>query len=185
MQDNKPSIFRKENIPNLVTSFRFLSVILLFFEPPTLAFFIVYGIIGLSDAFDGLLARKLNATSELGSKLDSVADLLFYTIMLIRMMPILWETLPRIIWCLVALVLLLRLGCYIYVSIRFHSLASLHTIFNKITGVMVFAVPFVYLLPTRFFVAYCFVLAGIAFLAVGYEMAIHFIRSKNEKKAAH
>ncbi len=42
------------------------------------AFLASYIVLGSTDYFDGLLARRLNMTSELGKALDSAADILFY-----------------------------------------------------------------------------------------------------------
>ena len=41
-------------------------------------FMIAYAVIGATDAFDGIVARRLKQTSELGKTLDSVADLFYY-----------------------------------------------------------------------------------------------------------
>ena len=49
---------------------------------------------GLTDALDGWLARKLRCESAFGAKLDSVADLLFYAVMIFRILPILVSIFP-------------------------------------------------------------------------------------------
>lgn len=43
-----------------------------------IALLVSYILIGLTDYFDGKIARKLNQATDLGKTLDSVADLLFY-----------------------------------------------------------------------------------------------------------
>lgn len=69
-----------KNIPNMITISRisasFLACIMFILGnfPVSLGFY-VYA--ACSDAFDGYLARKLNATSELGRKLDAISDKLF------------------------------------------------------------------------------------------------------------
>lgn len=70
----------KKQIPNMLTSFRIISVIigsiLLLNNKYDLGLTIL--IIGtLTDFFDGMLARKLNAVSVFGAKLDQVSDKLF------------------------------------------------------------------------------------------------------------
>ena len=92
-------------IPNFITSLRIVGAIfLLFIEPFTTLFFVVYTFTGFTDAIDGFIARKLNQVSVFGSKLDSVSDLTFYSILGIKIFPILLSTLPKIIWYVVALI---------------------------------------------------------------------------------
>lgn len=68
------------NIPNAVTISRIISCVvgsILFTMGniiPAVCFY-VYG--AVSDAFDGFLARKLNAVSDFGKKLDPVSDKIF------------------------------------------------------------------------------------------------------------
>lgn len=70
----------KNNIPNAITISRIISCILgaINFTTgniiPAIGFY-VYG--AVSDAFDGFLARKLNAVSEFGKKLDPISDKLY------------------------------------------------------------------------------------------------------------
>lgn len=69
-----------KNIPNMLTVSRIVSCILgaLFFVTgniPVSVGLYLYG--AVSDAFDGFLARKLNATTELGKKLDPVSDKIY------------------------------------------------------------------------------------------------------------
>ena len=76
----------KKYIPNLVTITRIISCICgatlftLGNIPLAIASY-VYG--AVSDAFDGFLARKLNAVSETGKKLDAVSDKIFALSLLI------------------------------------------------------------------------------------------------------
>ena len=76
----------KKYIPNLVTITRIISCICgatLFTlgNIPLAISSYVYG--AVSDAFDGFLARKLNAVSETGKKLDAVSDKIFALSLLI------------------------------------------------------------------------------------------------------
>ncbi len=69
-----------KNIPNMLTVSRIVSCILgaLFFVTgniPVSVGLYLYG--AVSDAFDGFLARKLNAVTELGKKLDPVSDKIY------------------------------------------------------------------------------------------------------------
>lgn len=69
-----------KNIPNMITISRIISCVLgaTFFTAGNLPLAIgLYSYGAISDAFDGLLARKLNAVTELGKKLDPISDKLF------------------------------------------------------------------------------------------------------------
>lgn len=75
-------------LPNFVTGLRMVGTFLLLFTKAfSPAFYVVYSICGISDVLDGFLARRTGATSEFGARLDSVADLLFYTVMMIKILP--------------------------------------------------------------------------------------------------
>ena len=63
-----------KHIPNILSTLRFLGAIcLLSCSPARVAFWVIYGMCGVSDMVDGYLARKLHAESKAGAVLDSVA----------------------------------------------------------------------------------------------------------------
>ena len=160
------------NIPNCITALRIAATIGLLFAPPlSAAFFAIYTLAGLSDVLDGWLARKLRVSSALGAKLDSIADLLFYTVMMLRIFPVLWAVLPRVIWFGVGAVFLVRLCSYAVAALRFRRFASLHTIFNKLTGASVFAIP--YLIRTPLATPFCWGVCILAGLGSLQELLIH------------
>jgi cardiolipin synthase (CMP-forming) len=68
-------------VPNLLSASRIILLpglyLLLYFGYHQL-FLVAYILIGSTDFFDGLAARKLNQVSHFGKELDSLADLLFY-----------------------------------------------------------------------------------------------------------
>ena len=51
------------------------------------AFYSFYIVAGVSDMIDGIVARKTGTASEFGSKLDTVADIVFVAVCLIKMLP--------------------------------------------------------------------------------------------------
>ena len=74
-------------LPNLITLFRFLSAIYLFFyyEPDNFnSYFLIVliAVIGLSDSLDGIVARKFNLVSKLGIILDPLTDRVVFIILL-------------------------------------------------------------------------------------------------------
>ena len=161
-------------LPNLITSVRILGTFcLLFTKPFTVAFYIIYTLSGLSDLLDGFVARKLKLQSELGSKLDSIADLIFYAVMLLRIFPILLKVLPRALWTAVSIVILTRALAYTVAAVKYKRFASQHTWLNKASGAAVFLIP--YIINLEYAVPICFVLCSIAGLASAEELLIHLV----------
>ena len=159
-------------IPNVITFIRILGgVALLFIKPLTIAFYVVYTISGLSDALDGFLARKLKVTSDFGSKLDSIADLLFYAVVLLRLFPKLWDALPGSIWYGVTVVFIIRFISYGVVAVKYHRFSSQHTYMNKLTGLSVFIVP--YAMGGRMELSACVMVVVIALISSLEELLIH------------
>ena len=69
------------NIPNALSLSRvvFLPLLFLFvFLDMRLTFLIAYIILGSTDFFDGLIARRFNLKTDIGKTLDSLADIFFY-----------------------------------------------------------------------------------------------------------
>ena len=164
-------------LPNFITSLRIVGTLaLLALEPMSAPFFLVYTLTGVTDALDGFIARATGCVTHFGAKLDSIADLLFYGVMLIRIFPVMWVRLPSEIWCAAGLVLVIRLFSYGIAACKTGELASLHTYMNKFTGFAVFCVPYVIL--QSYAVPACSVVCLIAVLASGEELMIH-LRNSN------
>ena len=125
---------------NLITSCRILlSLLLLFFPALSPGFYGLYLAAGLSDMLDGFVARRTNSASPLGAKLDSMADLVFLTVCLVKLLPVL--TLPVWLWVWVGLIALLRLVNVVSGFVRRKKLVLLHTRANKLTGALLFLLP--------------------------------------------
>ena len=125
---------------NLITSCRILfSLLLLFFPALSPGFYGLYLAAGLSDMLDGFVARRTNSTSTLGAKLDSMADVLFLAVCLIKLLPVL--ALPVWLWVWVGLIALLRLVNILSGFVCRKKLVLLHTRANKLTGALLFLLP--------------------------------------------
>jgi cardiolipin synthase (CMP-forming) len=78
-------------LPNILTVFRialvpvFAVALWLPGETARLTAFIVFCLAGISDALDGLLARKLNAGSDFGRMLDPIADKILVAVALMML----------------------------------------------------------------------------------------------------
>ena len=173
-------IFLKKNAANMLTAVRFTGGVLLIvlylakvIEPLSAPYYIIYTIAGLTDFFDGFVARKTGSTSKFGARLDSASDLLFYAVMVITLMPILLEKLALYVWIIIIGVFLVRFAAYGISAIKFRKFASTHNYFNKITGVLVFLVPYFINIPV--FVYYVFLICAVG-LAGSVIDLISFIR---------
>lgn len=165
----------KWNTADTITSVRMISSLFLLFLPmKSPEFFFVYTLTGLTDALDGWLARKTGTASDFGARLDSVADLLFYGAVMIRLFPILLQVLPGELWYAVTGILLVRLAAYGAAAIKYHRFASLHTWLNKLTGAALFLLPYILVISSG--VAYCSAVCALAFAASLEELAIHLCR---------
>lgn len=155
--------------------------ITVYFCPPSSAFYAVYAISGITDMLDGFLARAMKQESEFGSRLDSVADLLFYSVMIFKVFPFLLEQMPMWLWYLVGAIVLIRAGSYFVAFCKYHRFASLHTYMNKLTGLLIFPVP--YLLNWSFVNIYYTIICISAGVASSEELLIHLREpSYNERK---
>ena len=125
---------------NLITSCRILlSLLLLFFPALSPGFYGLYLAAGLSDMLDGFVARRTNRTSPLGAKLDSIADLVFLAVCLVKLLPVL--ALPVWLWGWVGLIAQLRLVNVVSGFVCRKKLVLLHTRANKLTGALLFLLP--------------------------------------------
>ena len=138
--------FFKKNAANLITLIRiFGAIALIMLEPLSLPFFIVYGVCGLSDAFDGLVARKLGVQSSFGSALDSLSDLLFYGVMAAKLFPTFQRLLLPYQWVIIGVPTALHFIAYIICAIKFSRFSAIHTYANKALGLLVYAFPFFFI----------------------------------------
>lgn len=159
----------RKAIPNLVTGVRFvLTVALIFPVVPGTAFAMLYFAAGLTDVLDGWLARHLHAQSILGARLDSAADLFFAVVVLFRLWPVVAPGMAVLLW--VGGIALLRLGAVAAAKYRFGRFGFLHTIGNKLTGLLLFCSPFSLFLTRSQAIFY--VLCAAATLSAGEELLI-------------
>lgn len=160
------------HLPNCITVLRLIATAgLLFLAPFEMAFYVVYTLAGVSDVMDGWTARRLKVSSDFGAKLDSAADLIFYSVMFARIFPALWAGLPRIIWRGVQLVVALRIVTYAFAAVKFRRFAALHTYMNKATGAAVFALPYLAHLPAL--TPFCWGLFALSLTGALEELTIH------------
>ena len=127
-----------KHIANILTGCRiFGSILLMFFPMFSVEFYIIYILCGFSDMIDGTIARKTNSTSKFGSQLDTVADLVFVVLSMIRLLPEIH--IPWWLWgCVIAII---KISNIIFGYVSKKRFMSLHTITNKATGLLLFLFP--------------------------------------------
>lgn len=125
-------------IPNVITIFRICASLLIPFAPNEL-FFPLYFFAGFTDILDGWLARKMNWTSHFGTLLDSLADLIFFIVVVLKI--IFTIKLPAFLLWGALIIVLIRCFTYLIGYFRFRQFASLHTYLNKLTGLLLFLSP--------------------------------------------
>ena len=156
----------RNNLANIITSTRILGTIVMIFLPTlSRSFFIVYAYTGATDVLDGFVARRLGTVSKFGSKLDSISDLLFYITMMLKILPFLIASLPRYIMLTIYIIFAIRAIIYLYAGVYKHKFQASHAYLNKVTGFLLYFVPF--LIKTKIFTFYAgFICAVAAFAAL-------------------
>ena len=159
-----------KSIPNIISVTRILlSLILFLIEPFTTIFWLIYMVCGLSDIVDGYIARKTDSISKIGTALDSFADFVLLSVMFVVLLPKIWIPVEVLVWAaVIAVIRMVSLGIVKY---KYHRLIVLHTLFNKITGFLLFCVPLLYLFINMRILGYCIcIVASIASIE---ELIIH------------
>ena len=125
---------------NIISGLRILcSIALLFFPAFSPSFYILYIAAGISDMTDGTVARMTGTVSEFGSKLDTVADFVLVCCCLIKLLPILHIPTWLMIWIIgIAVIKAFNL---ISGYVLHKELAAVHTVMNKVTGLLLFLLP--------------------------------------------
>ena len=143
-----------KHIPNLLSVMRiFLSIALLFLTTENLRwlFVVIYLLNGATDVFDGKIARRFDAVSSLGSKLDAVGDTMLFVCAAVGMLFL--AKLDVVKAELLKSVFVLSFGVIYKVAnvfvtrVRFKQWNMMHTLMNKAVFVtLYFYVPIFLLL---------------------------------------
>jgi len=126
------------NIPNILSLFRIVAapfLILTGWLGMPEGFFILFGLMLLSDALDGYVARKMNQTSKLGARLDSYGDIVTYL-----SIPIaawwLWPDIIRHEFYYIVTVISIYILPAFFAYAKFGKLVSYHTWLTKLSAVL-------------------------------------------------
>ena len=135
-----------KHIANILTGCRILgSILLLLFPAFSFYFYITYILCGFTDMIDGTIARITNSTSKFGSQLDTAADLIFVMVSLFKLLPVIH--IPGWLWIWGVMIAVIKVSNIVWGFVTKKQFISLHTIMNKVTGLLLFlwplAIPFV------------------------------------------
>ena len=125
---------------NFITGVRILcAAALLFCRPFSPAFYALYLAAGLSDMLDGAIARRTNTAGEFGAGFDTAADFVFVAVCLIKLLPVLDVPAWLTVW--IAVIALIKFINIISGYGRRKRFVSVHSLMNKLTGVLLFILP--------------------------------------------
>ena len=162
-------------LPNTITLLRIAgSIGLLFCDVVGVAFWIIYGLCGISDIADGWLARKLKCVTKMGALLDSVADICFVACCAWKLLPIL--VLPQWLWLWAGVIVVIKVVNQLSALVMYGHCCFPHTTANKVTGFLLFiAVPMTFrsIVPIA-------IVASVATFAAIHEG--HFIRTNKNNQ---
>ena len=88
---------------------------------------------------DGTIARKTNSASECGARLDTISDFIFFVVSFIKLLPVIH--IPKWILVWVVVIAIIKIFNVILGFIYTKKLITLHTVMNKITGLLLFLLP--------------------------------------------
>jgi len=132
-------------IPNILSFSRIvLALILPLTEPLSLPFLAVFAVCGLTDVLDGFAARRLDACTEHGHAIDSMADVVLAVVLLYCIIPAVQWGAWMVLW--IAAIAAVRLFAFGFGSGRFGRPAFVHTYLNKAAGAAIFLAPFLLVL---------------------------------------
>ena len=147
---------------------------MLFYPAFSPVFYTLYLIAGVSDMIDGTVARKTGTADEFGSRLDSVADLVFVLVCLIKILPVI--KIEIWIWIWIAIIAGIKIINIVSGFVFMKKLVVEHTVMNKVTGIMLFLLPLTLSFIDLRYSA--FVVCAVATVAAIQEG--HLIRTKTE-----
>ena len=125
---------------NTITGIRIvLSVALLFCPALSPTFNALYIAAGFSDMIDGAVARKTGTASEFGSGLDTIADIVFVVVCLIKLLPVLDVPVWLYIW--IAIIAFIKVTNIAAGYISRKQFIAVHSAINRVTGTLLFIFP--------------------------------------------
>ncbi len=148
-----------------------LSVLLPLTKPFSPLCTILYVMCGLTDVFDGVVARATHTANESGARLDSIADIVFAAFAVITFLPAI--RLSSSIWMIIGIVVTLKAASLTASVVKFKRPVILHTYLNKLTGLMLIAAPLIWNIVDNSILSN--VVCGVAAVAAAEELLITIV----------
>ena len=160
-------------LPNILSVGRLLlSPLLLLTKAFSPWFYMLYLACGISDMADGWLARRWHLETRTGARLDSMGDMVFACVCLVKLLPALDICGWRFVWiCAIAL---LRLAAAAIGYGKRRTLEPFHTLSNKLTGLALFLLPLLWFAMDQELLCMCACI--MATLAALEELALQFVK---------
>ena len=135
------SYIKMTQLPNVITLLRIAgSINLPLCDVTGLAYWVIYGLCGISDIADGWLARRLKCVTKTGALLDSLADICFVACCAWKLLPIL--ELPQWLWLWAGVIVAIKVVNQFSTLVMYGHCCFPHTLANKWAGGLLFiAVP--------------------------------------------
>ncbi len=112
---------------------------------------------------DGAVARKTGTDSEFGAKLDTIADIVFTAVCMIKILPLI--EMPIWVYLWIVVIAFIKLTNILINYIRLKKLTSVHSVINKVAGAALFLFPLCFsLIDTTLFAAALCVITTVAAL---------------------
>ncbi|WP_165442995.1 CDP-alcohol phosphatidyltransferase family protein [Senegalia massiliensis] len=166
----------KKYIPNILSILRIICSALLLFISDRISFIFLYFIIGLTDILDGFIARKFNIESELGARIDSFADFVFYIILFFIFSRSYNQIMTTNYKMVLIGILVVRLLNVLLTKLKYKKFVFLHTIANKTSGILVYFSPVIILFKQNNLIIWIVFL--LIFIATLEELLITIIYSE-------
>ena len=90
---------------------------------------------------DETIARKMNTVTEFGARFDTAADFVFVVVCLIKLLPVISMPAWLCIW--IVIIALIKIINIISGHIVQRKLVAVHSVMNKVTGVLLFILPLI------------------------------------------
>ena len=129
------------SLPNILSISRGIAAVVLMLTTVfSLPFWILYVWCGISDMIDGPLARRLGVASNTGAIIDSIADMVFMTAAIIKIVPAL--PIPSWSWWIVGILAIVQGARMAFLYLKRGGSEALHDTTNKFVGLALYLAPF-------------------------------------------